>query len=81
MLYRVTYRVLPEGVGPDDYEPADLEAGEVLVELADPEPVGVISGGDVLSYGPHHQDVVQAVRAAANLKPGDEPIIRDWSPA
>ena len=81
MLYRVAYRILPAGTGPDDYEPADLEAGEVLVELDDPEPVGVISGGDVLSYGPHHRDVVQAVRAAANLKPGDQPIIRDWTPA
>lgn len=81
MLYRVTYRILPAGVGPDDYEPADLEAGEVVVDLADPEPVGVISGGDILSYGPHHRDVVQAVRTAANLKPGDEPIIRAWTPA
>jgi hypothetical protein len=81
MLYRVTYRILPAGTGPDDYEPADLEAGEVVVELADPEPVGVISGGDILSYGPHHRDVVKAVRAAANLKDGDEPIIRDWDPA
>ncbi|MBD9723430.1 hypothetical protein PV755_46580 [Streptomyces caniscabiei] len=81
MLYRVTYRILPAGTGPDDYESADLEAGEVLVDLADPEPVGVISGGDILSYGPHHRDVVKAVHAAANLKPGDEPIIRDWTPA
>lgn len=81
MLYRVTYRVLPAGTGPDDYEPADLQAGEVLVDLADPEPVGVISGGSVLSYGPHHQDVVSAVRAAADLKPGDTPLIRDWTPA
>lgn len=81
MLYRVTYRVLPAGVGPDDYEPADLESGEVLVELDDPEPVGVISGGDILSYGPHHRDVVKAVIAAAKLEDGDEPIIRDWNPA
>lgn len=81
MLYRVTYRILPAGVGPDDYEPADLEAGEALVELDDPEPVGVISGGDILAYGPHHQDVVNAVRAAADLKPGDTPLIRDWTPA
>lgn len=81
MLYRVTYRILPAEVGPDDYEPADLEAGEVVVELADPEPVGVISGGDVLSYGPHHRDVVQAVRTAVGLKLGDEPIIRGWTPA
>jgi hypothetical protein len=81
VLYRVTYRILPAGTGPDDYEPADLEAGEVLVELADPEPVGVISGGDLLSYGPHHDDVVKAVTAAANLKDGDEPLIRDWDPA
>lgn len=81
MLYRVTYRILPAGTGPDDYEPADLQAGEVLVELDSPEPVGVISGGDILSYGPHHQDVVKAVIEAVQLKPGDEPIIRDWNPA
>jgi hypothetical protein len=81
MLYRVTYRILPAGTGPDDYEPADLATGEVVVELDDPEPVGVISGGSILSYGPHHRDVVKAVTEAAQLKPGDEPLIRDCTPA
>lgn len=33
MEYRVTYLVLPEGVGPDDYEPADLERREDVVDL------------------------------------------------
>lgn len=72
--YRVRYRVLPAGVGPDDYEPADLESGELVLELSDPEPER--EGG--IEYGPHADEVKKAVAAAAQLKDGDEPIILSW---
>lgn len=52
MEYRVTYRVLPAGVGPDDYEPADLERRTDVVDL--PEPAD--------GYGPHIRDVEDALR-------------------
>ncbi|MET7982512.1 hypothetical protein [Streptomyces sp. NPDC005281] len=62
MEYRIAYRVLPAGVGPDDYEPADLEPREDVVELPAPE------GG----YGPAVPDVQAALRDM--LPDGDEPI-------
>lgn len=49
-LYEITYKVLPAGVGADDYEPADLEQRVERYELADPEPG--------TGYGPP-QDLVQ----------------------
>jgi hypothetical protein len=72
--YRVRYRVLPAGVGPDDYEPADLESGELVLELSDPEPER--EGG--IEYGPHVDEVKKAVIAAAQMADGDEPIILSW---
>ncbi|MFH9011246.1 hypothetical protein ACH4C6_07700 [Streptomyces sp. NPDC017943] len=62
MEYRVAYKVLPAGVGPDDYESADLEARVDTVDL--PEP------GD--GYGPHIEDVKDALRDM--LDSGAEPI-------
>ena len=73
--YRVRYKILPAGTGPDDYEPADLASGEIVVELTEPEP----DGGTV--YGPHVDDVKKAVTAAVPLTDGDEPIILTWNPA
>lgn len=61
--YRVAYMVLPAGVGPDDYESADLEKREDTVELpapADPR------------YGPAVPDVQAALRDM--LDDGAEPI-------
>lgn len=52
-LYEITYKVLPAGVGADDYEPADLEQRVERYELADPEPG--------TGYGPSHQAVQDAV--------------------
>lgn len=69
--YRIRYKILPAGVGPDDYESADLEGGELVLELSDPEP----SPGGGLRYGPHDNEVRQAVIAAAGLEDGDEPMI------
>jgi hypothetical protein len=37
MERRVTYWVLPAGVGPDDYETADLERREDVIDLPQPE--------------------------------------------
>ncbi|MDX2697122.1 hypothetical protein [Streptomyces ipomoeae] len=74
--YRVTYKILPAGVGPDDYEPANLQDGEAIVELSDPEPAGLVIGGEQQHYGPPRHEVEKAVIAAANLAEGDEPIIR-----
>ncbi|CBG73515.1 hypothetical protein SCAB_65121 [Streptomyces scabiei 87.22] len=72
--YRVRYSVLPAGVGPDDYEPADLDGGELVLELSDPAPEH--EGG--MEYGPHVKEVERAVAAAVPLKAGDQPIIRSW---
>jgi hypothetical protein len=72
MKYRVKYKILPAGVGPDDYEPADLEDGETLLELPDPEPAGFI-GDHLISYGPHDHEVRQAL--ASRLPDGATPIV------
>jgi len=61
MEYRVAYKVLPAGVGPDDYEPADLQQREDVVDLPAP--------GD--GYGPHIGDVKDALR---DMLDGAEPI-------
>lgn len=71
--YRVKYKVIPPGVGPDDYESADLDDGETVVELSDPEPAFFL-GSHLHSYGPHHADVARAL--AAHLPEGACPIIR-----
>ena len=73
--YRIRYKILPAGTGPDDYESADLDGGELVAELSDPEPTSLIIGGEPLRYGPHDHEVRQAVITAAGLKDGDEPII------
>ena len=62
MEYRVTYLVLPAGVGPDDYESKDLESREDTVELPDP--------GN--GYGPAMPDVQDAL--SDMLPEGARPI-------
>jgi hypothetical protein len=66
--YRIRYKILPAGTGPDDYEPADLAGGELVLELSNPEG----------PYGPHVDEVKKAVAAAVPLADGDEPIILTW---
>lgn len=61
MEYRIAYRVLPAGVGPDDYEPHELETRIDTVDLPDP--------GD--GYGPAIPDVQDALR---DMLDGGEPI-------
>lgn len=72
--YRVAYKILPAGTGPDDYEPADLDGGELVLNLPDPAP----EQGGGIAYGPHVDEVAKAVTAAVPLKDGDEPIILSW---
>ncbi|BBC35306.1 hypothetical protein SGFS_066000 [Streptomyces graminofaciens] len=74
MQYRVVYQIVPAGVGPDDYEPHELERVETVLELSDPEPVGML-GEQMLEYGPPIPEVKRAVRAAVGLEEDDEPII------
>ncbi|MFM9636011.1 hypothetical protein [Streptomyces turgidiscabies] len=62
MEYRVAYMVLPDGVGPDDYEPADLEQREDVIDL--PAPANP-------DYGPPIPDVKNALR---DMLDGAEPI-------
>lgn len=71
--YRVKYKVIPPGVGPDDYESADLEDGETVLELPDPEPAFFL-GNHLHSYGPPRSDVIRAL--APHLPEGACPIIR-----
>lgn len=78
--YRVAYKVVPAGVGPDDYEPHELERVETVLELPDPEPVGML-GEQMLEYGPPIPEVKRAIQAAAGLEDGDEPIILTLEPA
>lgn len=51
--YRVTYKILPAGVGPDDYESADLEERVDIVDL--PQPADP-------TYGPAIPEVQTALR-------------------
>ncbi|MFJ6438553.1 hypothetical protein [Streptomyces sp. NPDC091416] len=36
--YMIRYSIIPPGVGPDDYEPADLEQREHLVDVPGEQP-------------------------------------------
>ncbi|MEW2635274.1 hypothetical protein AB0903_27420 [Streptomyces sp. NPDC048389] len=72
--YEITYRVLPAGVGPDDYEPADLEQRTGQFQLPDPGPEDHCEvNGQQHTYGPS----VPALQAevAKTLQPGETPII------
>ncbi|MFE5591433.1 hypothetical protein [Streptomyces sp. NPDC056549] len=71
-VYRITYAVLPASLGPDDYEPSDLETHTDLVELSDPEHAGKVAG-QAVRYAPPHSEVKNALRGL--LEPGAEPII------
>ncbi|MEU9661944.1 hypothetical protein [Streptomyces chartreusis] len=70
--YMVRYAILPPGVGPDDYESADLVHRKEEFELSDPESAGEVAGQE-LRYGPPHAEVEAAVQA--KLAEGERPII------
>lgn len=80
MQYRIEYQIVPAGVGPDDYEPHELPRAETVLELSDPEPVGMV-GAQPLEYGPPIPEVKRAIRAANGLSADDEPIILRLDPA
>jgi hypothetical protein len=72
--YEITYAVLPAGIGPDDYEPADLEVRRGLFEFPDPGPDDRYElNGQQHTYGPP-VPVLQA-EVAKTLQPGEQPII------
>lgn len=60
-VYEITYAIIPPGVGPDDYEPADLERRTEQFDLPDPEPAAVDSAGQVVQYGPPMPLIHQAI--------------------
>lgn len=70
--YRVKYSIIPAGVGPDDYESADLDGGEILLNMSDPDPAGFV-GDHLISYGPDHHEVEAAL--APHLPAGSKPIV------
>lgn len=63
MDFNVTYKIIPPGVGPDDYESGDLEQRQDVVDLPQPEP----------GYGPAVPDIQRAL--ADMLEPGAQPIV------
>ncbi|WP_432111172.1 hypothetical protein [Streptomyces sp. YPW6] len=71
--WEITYRVLPAGVGPDDYEPAELEERTDHFELSDPELASIDGDGYPLHYGPPYPEMKAAIRAF--LGDGNEGII------
>ncbi len=73
--YKIRYKLLPAGVGPDDYESSDLETRIETYELADPEPSGLVLNGKPIQYGPAIPDVKAAIRARHGLSPDDLPMI------
>jgi hypothetical protein len=72
--YEITYRILPAGVGPDDYEPADLEQRTGTFELPDPSPQDCYEiDGQQYTYGPPVPELQTEIMKT--LAPGDTPII------
>ena len=75
--YEITYRILPAGVGPDDYEPGDLEQHVERYELSDPEPTGVEVAGVQQHYGPHKSEAERAIRERHGLEDGALPMVSE----
>lgn len=73
--YEITYRILPAGVGPDDYDPGDLEQRVEQYDLSDPVPTGIEVAGEQQHYGPHKAEAERAIRARHNLEAGALPIV------
>lgn len=75
--YQITYRIVPAGVGPDDYEPADLEQHVEQYQLSDPESAGVEVAGVQQHYGPHKAEAERAIRDRHGLEDGALPIVSE----
>jgi hypothetical protein len=61
--YLIRYMIIPPGVGPDDYEPADLETRNELVEVPGTSPtVEEIHTAVVARLAPGSGAAILAVR-------------------
>ncbi|GAA2790169.1 hypothetical protein [Streptomyces showdoensis] len=73
--FEISYAIIPAGVGPDDYEPGDLERRTGVFEFPDPGPEDYYElGGVRQAYGPAFPDI--EARIKATLAPGEQPVIR-----
>ncbi|MFI6862655.1 hypothetical protein ACIBKZ_22630 [Streptomyces sp. NPDC050421] len=62
--YVIRYSIIPPGVGPDDYEPADLEQREHLVDVPGEQPTKVTIHSTVQALLPPGSGVaILSVRA------------------
>lgn len=68
--YVIRYSIVPPGVGPDDYEPADLEQCEELFAFPDPgiEDTHPLANGAAVTAGPSVGAITAAVQE--RLEPG-----------
>lgn len=72
--YEITYSILPAGVGPDDYEPHELEQRTGQFEFPDPGPEDHYELlGKQYTYGPSHAAMYAAIQPT--LQEGEQPII------
>ena len=72
--YEITYRVIPAGVGPDDYEPDQLEERTGSYQFPDPGPDDHYElDGQQRAYGPSYA-AMQAV-IGKDLQDGEHAII------
>ncbi|WOI58593.1 hypothetical protein [Streptomyces fradiae] len=76
MRYLVRYAIIPAGVGPDDYEPADLSRHTEEYDLPS-EPGGTYPDGRPLVYGPPIPVVEDAIRARHGLSRDTNPLVLD----
>ncbi|MFD5041948.1 hypothetical protein ACFWNI_33400 [Streptomyces sp. NPDC058377] len=61
--YKIRYSVIPPGVGPDDYEPADLEQRHELVDVPGEDPdLGTIHAAVVAGLAPGSGAAILEVR-------------------
>jgi hypothetical protein len=65
--YKIRYSIIPPGVGPDDYEPADLEQREELIEITGEPTLGNIHATVTARLAPGSGVAILKVRA-----PGEE---------
>jgi hypothetical protein len=61
--YKIRYGVIPPGVGPDDYEPADLEQRHELVDVDGDDPdLGAIHAAVTARLSPGSGAAILEVR-------------------
>lgn len=61
--YKILYSIIPPGVGPDDYEPADLEQRHELVDVPGDDPdLGAIHDAVIARLAPGSSAAIFEVR-------------------